>query len=129
MAMGGTEPGLESSWFADTDLVVCMDRGHQQTLLSLARKKAGDDRFGDRLVMLRGFDPRSAARSTFPTPITAMPSTSRPVSRWWRPGAGVWWPTWPNGSGAGRWPRTVRDPAAAGGPAKAKVSRRRVDPP
>jgi hypothetical protein len=36
--------------------------------LSLARKKAGDDRFDGRLVMLRGFDPRSGGAVDVPDP-------------------------------------------------------------
>ncbi len=57
-----------SAWFADTGLVVCMDRGHQQTLLGLARKNAGDDRFDQRLVMLRAFDPRAGGAVDVPDP-------------------------------------------------------------
>ena len=49
---------FETAWFDSADLVVCMDRGHQQTLVSLARGRSGDDRYLDRLVMLRSFDPR-----------------------------------------------------------------------
>ena len=70
---GYRDPGhraqaFESTWFDRTDLVVCLDRGHQQTLLGLARKKAGDDRFDDRLVMLRGFDPRAGGAVDVPDP-------------------------------------------------------------
>ncbi len=57
-----------SSWFDSTDLVVCMDRGHQQTLLSLARGRAGDDRHDDRLVMLRSFDRRAGGAVDVPDP-------------------------------------------------------------
>ena len=59
---GHRAQAFDSPWFATTDLVVCMDRGHQQTLLGLARKQAGDDRFEERLVMLRGFDARGRGR-------------------------------------------------------------------
>jgi protein-tyrosine phosphatase len=59
---------FESAWFDSTDLVVCMDRGHQQTLLSLARKNAGDDRYEQRLVMLRQFDPRAGGAVDVPDP-------------------------------------------------------------
>jgi protein-tyrosine phosphatase len=45
-----------------------MDRGHQQTLLGLARKQAGDDRFEERLVMLRGFDARAGGAVDVPDP-------------------------------------------------------------
>ena len=59
---------FETRWFEETDLVVCLDRGHQQTLLSLGRGRAGDRRFDDRLVMLRGFDPRSGGAVDVPDP-------------------------------------------------------------
>jgi protein-tyrosine phosphatase len=59
---------FESAWFDATDLVVCLDRGHQQTLMSLARKKAGDDRYEDRLVLLRPFDPRAGGAVDVPDP-------------------------------------------------------------
>ena len=47
---------FETAWFDSVDLVVCMDRGHRQTLSGLARGAAGDDRHEDRLVLLRSFD-------------------------------------------------------------------------
>ncbi len=59
---------FETAWFASTDLIVCLDRGHQQTLLSLARGKAGDDRHDDRLVMLRGFDSGAGGAVDVPDP-------------------------------------------------------------
>ena len=59
---------FESAWFDATDLVVCLDRGHQQTLMSLARKNAGDDRYEDRLVLLRSFDPRAGGAVDVPDP-------------------------------------------------------------
>ncbi len=59
---------FETAWFASTDLIVCLDRGHQQTLLSLARAKAGDDRHHDRLVMLRRFDPDAGGGVDVPDP-------------------------------------------------------------
>ena len=70
---GYSDPGhraraFVSARFATTDLVVCMDRGHQQTLLGLARRQAGDDRFEERLVMLRGFDARSGGAVDVPDP-------------------------------------------------------------
>ena len=65
---GHRAQSFASSSFATTDLVVCMDRGHQQTLLGLARKQAGDDRFGERLVMLRGFDARAGGAVDVPDP-------------------------------------------------------------
>jgi protein-tyrosine phosphatase len=54
--------------FQTTDLLVCMDRGHQQTLLSLGRGRAGDDRHDGRLVMLRSFDPRAGGAVDIPDP-------------------------------------------------------------
>jgi protein-tyrosine phosphatase len=70
---GYTDPGhraraFASSWFDATDLVVCMDRGHQQTLVGLARKQAGDDRFEARLVLLRQFDARAGGAVDVPDP-------------------------------------------------------------
>ena len=59
---------FEAAWFDDTDLVVCLDRGHQQTLVSLARGRAGDDRYRDQLVMLRSFDPRAGGAVDVPDP-------------------------------------------------------------
>ncbi|MGH3579871.1 MAG: low molecular weight protein-tyrosine-phosphatase [Mycobacterium sp.] len=59
---------FETAWFASTDLIVCMDRGHQQTLLGLARARAGDDRYDDRLVMLRRFDTHAGGGIDVPDP-------------------------------------------------------------
>jgi len=59
---------FDTARFESTDLVVCLDRGHQQTLLSLGRGRAGDDRFDDRLVMLRQFDPRAGGAVDVPDP-------------------------------------------------------------
>jgi protein-tyrosine phosphatase len=59
---------FESAWFPSTDLVVCLDRGHRQTLAGLARALAGDDRYEDRLVLLRSFDARAGADVDVPDP-------------------------------------------------------------
>ena len=59
---------FESAGFATTDLVVCLDRGHRQTLLGLARANAGDDRYRQRLVLLRQFDPGSGGAVDVPDP-------------------------------------------------------------
>jgi protein-tyrosine phosphatase len=59
---------FETKWFEGTDLIVCMDRGHQQTLLSLARGKAGDERYDERLVMLRRFDRQAGGAVDVPDP-------------------------------------------------------------
>ena len=59
---------FESAWFDDTDLVVCLDRGHQQTLLGLARARAGDHRHEERLVLLRSFDRRAGGDVDVPDP-------------------------------------------------------------
>ncbi len=59
---------FETVWFDSTDLVVCMDRGHQQTLVSLSRGRSGDDRHLERLVMLRSFDPRAGGAVDVPDP-------------------------------------------------------------
>lgn len=59
---------FESAGFATTDLVVCLDRGHRQTLLGLARANAGDDRYRPRLVLLRQFDPGAGGAVDVPDP-------------------------------------------------------------
>ncbi len=59
---------FESAWFASIDLVVCLDRGHRQTLLGLARANAGDDRYRERLVLLRPFDPGAGGAVDVPDP-------------------------------------------------------------
>jgi protein-tyrosine phosphatase len=59
---------FETAWMDDADLVVCMDRGHRQTLASMARARAGDYRHDDRLVMLRSFDPRAGGDVDVPDP-------------------------------------------------------------
>ena len=59
---------FETAWMDDTDLVVCLDRGHRQTLASMARARAGDYRHDDRLVMLRSFDPRAGGDVDVPDP-------------------------------------------------------------
>jgi protein-tyrosine phosphatase len=57
-----------SRFFPATDLVVCLDRGHRQTLLGLARAEAGDDRYVERLVMLRSFDRTAGGAVDVPDP-------------------------------------------------------------
>ena len=59
---------FDTDWFASTDLVVCLDRGHRQTLVGLARGWAGDNRFDDRLVLLREFDPGAGGGLDVPDP-------------------------------------------------------------
>jgi protein-tyrosine phosphatase len=59
---------FETVWLDGTDLVVCMDRGHRQTLASMARARAGDYRHDDRLVMLRSFDRRAGGDVDVPDP-------------------------------------------------------------
>jgi protein-tyrosine phosphatase len=66
--LGHRARSFASAQFASTDLVVCMDRSHQQTLLGLARTTAGDDRYEERLVLLRRFDPRAGGASDVPDP-------------------------------------------------------------
>ncbi len=65
---GHVARAFETAWFDRADLLVCLDRGHQQTLVSLARGRAGDDRYLDRLVMLRSFDPRAGGAVDVPDP-------------------------------------------------------------
>jgi protein-tyrosine phosphatase len=72
-ARGYTDHGhvaqpFETRWFDSVDLVVCMDRGHRQTLAGLARGSAGDDRHEERLVMLRSFDRRAGGSVDVPDP-------------------------------------------------------------
>ena len=45
-----------------------MDRGHRQTLASMARAKAGDYRYDDVLVMMRSFDRRAGGDPDVPDP-------------------------------------------------------------
>ena len=58
---------FETAWLESTDLVVCMDRDHRQTLAGLARA-SGDDRYEDRLVLLRAFDRRAGGSVDVPDP-------------------------------------------------------------
>jgi protein-tyrosine phosphatase len=59
---------FESAWIDRTDLVVCMDRGHRQTLAGLARAQAGDDRHDGRFVLLRSFDGHRGGDPDVPDP-------------------------------------------------------------
>jgi protein-tyrosine phosphatase len=59
---------FEQAWLPEVDLVVCMDRGHRQTLASMARATAGDYRYDDVLVMMRSFDPRAGGDPDVPDP-------------------------------------------------------------
>jgi protein-tyrosine phosphatase len=90
---------FDTARFESTDLVVCLDRGHQQTLLSLGRGRAGDDRFDDRLVMLRQFDPRAGGAVDVPDPYYGDDADFE-SSGWSSRGAGGWWTIWSFGSTA-----------------------------
>ncbi len=59
---------FETRWMDHAGLVVCLDRGHRQTLASMARARAGDYRHDDRLVMLRSFDPGAGGDVDVPDP-------------------------------------------------------------
>ena len=59
---------FDTAWLPGADLVVCMDRGHRQTLASRARASAGDYRHDDRLVLLRSFGPRAGGDPDVPDP-------------------------------------------------------------
>jgi len=59
---------FDTAWVDDVDLVVCMDRGHRQTLAGLARARSGDDRHDDRFVLLREFDGRRGGDPDVPDP-------------------------------------------------------------
>jgi protein-tyrosine phosphatase len=65
---GHRAQAFDTGWMQGAGLVVCMDRGHRQTLASMARARAGDYRYEDRLVMLRSFDPRAGGDSDVPDP-------------------------------------------------------------
>ncbi len=65
---GHVARSFEPAWLETTDLVVCMDRGHRQTLAGLARGAAGDDRHEDRLVLLRSFDRDAGGAADVPDP-------------------------------------------------------------
>jgi len=59
---------FDTRWLAGAGLVVCMDRGHRQTLAGLGRAAAGDDRYDDRLVLMRSFGPRAGGDPDVPDP-------------------------------------------------------------
>ena len=65
---GHRAQAFETGWLDGTDLVVCMDRGHRQTLAGKARHHAGDHRHEDRLVLLRSFDRRAGGDQDVPDP-------------------------------------------------------------
>ncbi|HEY4929324.1 MAG TPA: low molecular weight protein-tyrosine-phosphatase [Acidimicrobiales bacterium] len=65
---GHRAQSFQTAWLPDADLVVCMDRGHRQTLASMAKARAGDYRYDDRLVMMRSFDPRAGGDIDVPDP-------------------------------------------------------------
>ncbi len=59
---------FDTAWLPGAGLVVCMDRGHRQTLASRARAAAGDYRHDDLLVLLRSFGPRGGGDPDVPDP-------------------------------------------------------------
>jgi protein-tyrosine phosphatase len=65
---GHVAQAFDTGWFGTVDLVVCMDRGHRQTLAGLARGMAGDDRHEEQLVLLRSFDERAGGSVDVPDP-------------------------------------------------------------
>jgi protein-tyrosine phosphatase len=65
---GHRAQAFDTGWLPGAGLVVCMDRGHRQTLASMARAKAGDYRYDERLVLMRGFGPRSGGDPDVPDP-------------------------------------------------------------
>ena len=65
---GHRAQAFETARLPGAGLVVCMDRGHRQTLASMARASAGDYRYDDRLVMMRSFDPRAGGDIDVPDP-------------------------------------------------------------
>lgn len=65
---GHRAQAFDTAWLPGADLVVCMDRGHRQTLASMARARAGDDRYEDVLVLMRSFDRRAGGHLEVPDP-------------------------------------------------------------
>jgi protein-tyrosine phosphatase len=65
---GHRAQAFDTAWLPGAGLVVCMDRGHRQTLASMARAKAGDYRYDERLVLMRSFGPRSGGDPDVPDP-------------------------------------------------------------
>ncbi|MGD0882731.1 MAG: low molecular weight protein-tyrosine-phosphatase [Acidimicrobiales bacterium] len=65
---GHRAQAFDTSWMDGADLVVCMDRGHRQTLASMARARAGDYRHDDRLVLMRSFEGRPGGDPDVPDP-------------------------------------------------------------
>jgi protein-tyrosine phosphatase len=65
---GHVARAFDTRWLAGAGLVVCMDRSHRQTLLSLGRAAAGDDRYDDLLVLMRSFGPRAGGDPDVPDP-------------------------------------------------------------
>ena len=59
---------FDTAWLPGAGLVVCMDRGHRQTLASMARARAGDHRHDGILVMMRAFDRRAGGDPDVPDP-------------------------------------------------------------
>jgi protein-tyrosine phosphatase len=59
---------FDTASLSASELVVCMDRGHRQTLASRARAAAGDYRHDDRLVLLRSFAGRAGGDPDVPDP-------------------------------------------------------------
>ncbi len=65
---GHRAQAFDTAWLPGVGLVVCMDRGHRQTLVSMALARAGDYRYDDVLVMMRSFDPRAGGAPDVPDP-------------------------------------------------------------
>ncbi len=72
-AAGYTDHGhraraFEAAWLDDAALVVAMARNHRQTLAGLARHRAGGEVLGEKLVLLRAYDPRAGGSVDVPDP-------------------------------------------------------------
>ena len=65
---GHRAQAFDTAWLPVATLVVCMDRGHRQTLASLARAAAGNNRHDEQLVLLRSFGPRAGGDPDVPDP-------------------------------------------------------------
>ena len=91
---GHRAQAFASARFATTDLVVCLDRGHQQTLLGLARSRPGTTGSRSAWSCCAGSMPAPAELSMSPIPTTATTPTSRPAWTWWSRAAGGWWTNW-----------------------------------